>query len=189
MIDPAHGYYVSIKLRTWQAEQSKAVFHFEVRGYSEAHHFKERGVNQICPGFRLTDCTDYESKEMVALFGFGANEIPWDDIWMPSSPTYSATRGVTWKVRPKQLQLALRQKYVYERNKTDLLTGGAGAGGAGGAGTSAISAKKMAATLAAQVNSATGSIDKFTSVFKTSGGGAKRLRSTTTTRKLEDQWT
>jgi hypothetical protein len=73
--------------------QSKAVFHFEVRGYSEAHHFKERGANQICPAFRLNDCTDYESKEMVDLFG--AHEIPWDDIWMPSMPTYSATRDAT----------------------------------------------------------------------------------------------
>jgi hypothetical protein len=39
--------------------QSKAVFHFEVRGYSEARAFKERGVNQIVPAFRLKDCTDY----------------------------------------------------------------------------------------------------------------------------------
>jgi hypothetical protein len=47
----------------------------------------------------------------------------------------------------------------------------------------------MAATLAARVNSTTGSIDKFTSVYKTSGGGAKKLRGATTTRKPEDQWT
>ena len=46
----------------------------------------------------------------------------------------------------------------------------------------------MAATLAPRVNSATSSIDKFTSVYKTSGGGAKKLRGATTTRKLEDQW-
>ena len=112
-----------------KGRQSKAVFHFEVRGYSEAHHFKERGVDQICPAFRLTDCTDYESKEMTDLFG--ENENPWGDIWMPSSPTYNATRDATWKARPRQRELALRQKDVYERNKTELLTGGAGAGGAG----------------------------------------------------------
>jgi hypothetical protein len=130
-----------------------------VRGYSEAHAFKERGVNQIVPAFRLKDCTNYESKEMVDLFG--ANETPWDDIWMPVNPTYAATRDATWKARPKQRQLALRQKEVYELNKTDLApdrrsrrprivvppcT--------------ANSPRKMAANLAAQVNSATGSTDK-----------------------------
>ena len=42
--------------------------------------------------------------------------------------------------------------------------------------------------MAARVNSSSGSIDKFTSVYKTSGGGAKKLCGATTTRKLEDQW-
>ena len=112
---------------------------------------------------------------------FGENENPWDDIWMPLSPTYNATRDAKWKVRPMQRELALRQKDVYERNKTELLTGGAGAGGAG---TSASTANKMAATMAARVNSSSGSIERFTSVYKTSGGGAKKLRGATTTRKL-----
>jgi hypothetical protein len=58
--------------------QSKAIFHFEVRGYSEAHAFQERGANQIVPTSRPRDCTDYEPKEMVNPFG--ANETPWDDI-------------------------------------------------------------------------------------------------------------
>ena len=47
----------------------------------------------------------------------------------------------------------------------------------------------MAAKAAVQVNYATGSLDQFTSVFKSSGGGAKQLRDTSTTRKFTDQWT
>jgi hypothetical protein len=143
-----------------------------VRGFSEAHAFKGHGVDQIGPAFRLKDCTDYESKTTVELFG--PNETPWEDIWIAQLPTYVATRDATWKARPKQRALALRQKGVYERHKTDILTGVAGAGGSSRSTcTSTITARKMAAKAAAQVNFATGSLDEFTSVFKPSGGGAK----------------
>ena len=98
--------------------KSRAVFHFEVRGFNDAHTFKEHGVDQITPAFRLKDCTDYESENMVQLFG--RNETPWEDIWMPVNPTYVATRDATWKARPKQRALALRQKEVYERHRTEI---------------------------------------------------------------------
>jgi hypothetical protein len=45
------------------------------------------------------------------------------------------------------------------------------------------------AKMAAQLDFATGSLDEFTSVYKPSGGGAKHLRGTTTTRRLADLWT
>jgi hypothetical protein len=163
--------------------KSKAVFHFEVRGFSEAHSFKGHGVDQIGPAFRLKDCTDYKSKKMEELFG--RNETPWEDIWMALEPTYVATRDATWKARPKQRALALRQKGVYERHRTEILTCGAGAGGSSrSACTSTAHARKMAAKMAAQVDFATGSLDEFTSVYKPSGGGAKHLRGTTTSKGL-----
>ena len=36
--------------------KSRAVFEFEARGYNDAHTFKEHGVDQITPAFRLKDC-------------------------------------------------------------------------------------------------------------------------------------
>jgi hypothetical protein len=168
--------------------KSKAVFEFQVRGFNEAHTFKEHGVDQMRPAFRLKDCTDYKSKKMEQLFG--RNETPWENIWMALEPTYVATRDATWKARPKQRTLALRQKEVYERHKTEILTGGAGAGGSSRSTcTSTAHARKMAAKVAAQVTFDTGSLDEFTSVYKPSGGGAKHLRGTTTTRRLADLWT
>jgi hypothetical protein len=121
---------------------------------------------------------------------FGENENPWDDIWMPLSPTYNATRDATWKARPKQRTLALRQKEVYEHHKNEILMGGAGAG-ASSRSTSASTThvRKQAAKEAAQVTYDTGSLDEFTSVYKSSGGGTKRLPGTTSTRRLADLWT
>jgi hypothetical protein len=162
--------------------KSRAVFHFEVRGYNDAHTFKERGVDQITPAFRLKDCTDYKSEKMEQLFG--PNETPWKDIWM-TQRDYVATRHATWKARPKQHALALRQKEVYEHHKTEILMGGAGAG-ASSRSTSASTThvRKQAAKEAAQVTYDTGSLDEFTSVYKSSGGGTKRLPGTTSTRWL-----
>jgi hypothetical protein len=152
--------------------KSKAVFQFEARGFNDAHTFKEHGVDQITPAFRLKDCTDYESEKMVQLFG--RNENPWEDIWIPVNPTYVATRDATWRARPKQRALALRQKEVYERHKTEILMGGAGAGGSSrSTSTSTTHARKMAAKEAAQVTFDTGSLDEFTSVYKLSGGVAQ----------------
>jgi hypothetical protein len=41
-----------------QGKKSKAVFTFEVRDYDEARIFRERGVDQCVPVFRLKDRTD-----------------------------------------------------------------------------------------------------------------------------------
>jgi hypothetical protein len=66
--------------------QAKAVFTFQVRRFSAAHKFKEKGVDDLIPAFRLKDITDYLTKVMTAIFG--KNERPYDHIWMPVTPTY-----------------------------------------------------------------------------------------------------
>ena len=102
------GSVANFKLK---GKKAKAVFTFEVRDYNEARTFRARGVDQCTPAFRLRDITDYETKEMVKIFGKDAT--PWQDIWMPMDPTYVRTRHETWQVLPKQRRLAVMQKDVY----------------------------------------------------------------------------
>ena len=83
----AMGSAANFKLK---GKKAKAVFTFEVRDYDEARTFRARGVDQCTPAFRLKDITDYETKEMVKIFGKDAT--PWQDIWMPMDPTYVRTR-------------------------------------------------------------------------------------------------
>jgi hypothetical protein len=76
-----------------QGKKGKAVFTFEVRDYDEARIFRERGVDQCVPAFRPKDRTDYETKEMVKIFGKNATPC-WEDIWMPMDPTYTWRRDM-----------------------------------------------------------------------------------------------
>jgi hypothetical protein len=74
--------------------KSKAVFHFEVRGFSEAHLFKGHGVDQMRPAFRLKDCTDYESENMEKIFGRNETDVRGDarrDMERASEATRSCT--------------------------------------------------------------------------------------------------
>jgi len=94
-----------------KGKKAKAAFTFEVRDYDEARIFRARGADQCTPAFRLKDITDYETKEMVKIFGKDAT--PWQDIWMPVDPTYVRTRHETWQVRPKQRRLAVMQLIIF----------------------------------------------------------------------------
>jgi hypothetical protein len=73
--------------REIRGAQAKAVLTFQVRRFSAAHEFKEKGVDDVIPGIKLKDITDYHSKAMTAIFS--KDERPYDHIWMPVFPTYT----------------------------------------------------------------------------------------------------
>ena len=105
-----------LKLR---GAQAKAVFTFQVRRYHPAHEFKDRGVDDVMPAFKLKDVTDYDSKAMTAIFG--KDERQYDQIWMPVFPTYTVIRHSTWEHNQGARMLALRQKDAYDNKRADLL--------------------------------------------------------------------
>jgi hypothetical protein len=169
-----------LKLRDAQA---KAVFTFQVRRYTPAHEFKDRGVDDVMAAFKLKDVTDYDSPAMTAIFG--KDELQYDHIWMPVFPTYTVIRHSTWEHNKGARMLALRQKDAYDNKRADLLADS----GARRVSTQMVS--KAAAEAASKITTTSGPITKFTSVNNRGNiGGKKMLRGGgSNERTIVSQWT
>jgi hypothetical protein len=169
-----------LKLRDAQA---KAVFTFQVRRYTPAHEFKDRGVDDVMAAFKLKDVTDYDSPAMTAIFG--KDELQYDHIWMPVFPTYTIIRHSTWEHNKGARMLALRQKDAYDNKRADLLADR----GAQRVATQMVS--KTAAEVASKITTTGGPITQFTSVNKRGNvGGKKMLRGASTNEgTIVSQWT
>ena len=154
-----------------------------MRRYHPAHEFKDKGVDDVMPGIKLKDVTDYNSKAMTEIFG--KDERPYDHIWMPVFPTYTIIRHSTWEHNKGARMLALRQKDAYDNKRADLLADS----GARRVSTQMVS--KAAAEAASKISTTSGPITKFTSVNNRGNiGGKKMLRGGgSNERTIVSQWT